>query len=191
MTARLYMPHAGHFICGRDCGFRLNTYVNGYIVSTVGELKYGADNDAAPYRSLGGLATDLYETMVFTARPSGRACCPWEQTSGADLACRRYTTADEATAGHEAMVQTYERPEMTAPPKGDHMTSAELVEVQAQAAAVERAEESVREAELGCIGELALLDPFNAAVQALGKARHALVVAHLTLRNNPNAGVKR
>ena len=32
------MPHAGHFILGRECQFRLNTYVGKYIVSTVGEL---------------------------------------------------------------------------------------------------------------------------------------------------------
>lgn len=34
----IWMPHAGHFICAKWCRFVLNTYVNGYIVSTVGEL---------------------------------------------------------------------------------------------------------------------------------------------------------
>lgn len=33
----IWMPHAGHFCGGNECRFRLNTYVNGYIVSTVGE----------------------------------------------------------------------------------------------------------------------------------------------------------
>lgn len=33
----IWQPHAGHFIGGRYCKFFLNTYVNGYIVSTVGE----------------------------------------------------------------------------------------------------------------------------------------------------------
>lgn len=33
----IYMPHPGHFICSQYCRFFLNTYVNGYIVRTVGE----------------------------------------------------------------------------------------------------------------------------------------------------------
>ncbi len=115
--SRLYMPHAGHFICGRDCGFRLNTYANGYIISTVGELKYRGDRDDAPFRTLGCGAKGLYETKVFEAVPSHEACCPWEQTSGEEIACRRYATAAEATAGHEAMLLEYERPEMADPPR--------------------------------------------------------------------------
>ena len=34
----LWMPHTAHFICGKECQFHLATYVNGVIVSTVGEL---------------------------------------------------------------------------------------------------------------------------------------------------------
>lgn len=33
----IWMPHAGHLCVGEQCLFRLNTFVNGYIVSTVGE----------------------------------------------------------------------------------------------------------------------------------------------------------
>jgi len=33
----IWMPHAGHFLLGNKCQFRLNTYVGKYIVSTVGE----------------------------------------------------------------------------------------------------------------------------------------------------------
>ena len=33
----VWMPHAGHFILGHQCRFKLNTYVGKYIVSTVGE----------------------------------------------------------------------------------------------------------------------------------------------------------
>lgn len=33
----IWMPHAGHYICSAYCRFKLNTYVNGYIISTVGE----------------------------------------------------------------------------------------------------------------------------------------------------------
>lgn len=37
------MPHAGHLCVGHMCRFHLNTYVNGYIISTVGELWPGSD----------------------------------------------------------------------------------------------------------------------------------------------------
>lgn len=33
----IWMPHPGHFCFAYRCRFFLNTYVNGYIVSTVGE----------------------------------------------------------------------------------------------------------------------------------------------------------
>lgn len=39
----VWMPCAGHFICARYCRYHLNTYVNGYIVSTIGE--YCPDRD--------------------------------------------------------------------------------------------------------------------------------------------------
>jgi hypothetical protein len=34
----MWQPHAGHYILGDKCKFVLNTYVGGYIVSTIGEL---------------------------------------------------------------------------------------------------------------------------------------------------------
>lgn len=33
----IWMGHAGHLCIGNQCQFKLNTYVNGHIVSTVGE----------------------------------------------------------------------------------------------------------------------------------------------------------
>lgn len=33
----VWMPHPGHYIRANDCKFILNTFLNGYIVSTVGE----------------------------------------------------------------------------------------------------------------------------------------------------------
>jgi hypothetical protein len=33
----IWMPHAGHLCVSNKCRFHLNTYVNGFIVSTVGE----------------------------------------------------------------------------------------------------------------------------------------------------------
>ena len=90
----VWMPHPGHFICARDCQFHLNTYVGGYIVSTVGELwperssrdihakvydpAWYAENkhlkgdtyDAAYFKRFGWEklgASGTYETMVFKA----------------------------------------------------------------------------------------------------------------------------
>lgn len=40
----VWMPHAGHLIIGDMCKFHLNTYVNGYIVSTLGELWLEVDS---------------------------------------------------------------------------------------------------------------------------------------------------
>lgn len=100
----IWMPHAGHFICGRDCGFRLNTYVNGYIVSTVGELKFRYDRDDAPFRALGASPDSLYETMVFRAMTSDSKCCPYVQASGDNLDGARYADADAATEGHMRMI---------------------------------------------------------------------------------------
>ena len=39
----IWMPHAGHFCAAHRCRFHLNTCVNGYIVSTVGELDWDSD----------------------------------------------------------------------------------------------------------------------------------------------------
>ena len=69
----IWMPHAGHFICGNRCRFKLNTYVGKYIVSTVGEMphdeiskKYNSNN--TPFQEIG--CNRMYETMVFKARKS-------------------------------------------------------------------------------------------------------------------------
>jgi hypothetical protein len=39
----IWMPHAGHFCASHRCRFHLNTYVNGYIISTVGELDWDSN----------------------------------------------------------------------------------------------------------------------------------------------------
>lgn len=117
----IWMPHPGHFICAFDCRFRLNTYVNGYIVSTVGELfpnesgreiearlrgiklKGMGDERAADYfRKIGfeniGLGRK-YETMVFKAKKSKEKCCPWRMVSG-ELDFEGYNNAGAAYKGH-------------------------------------------------------------------------------------------
>ena len=99
------MAHAGHFILGHRCQFRLNTYVGKYIVSTVGELwnergsreiyaKIHDPNWLDKNKHLLGDYFDnaymkkfgfedigcerKYETMVFKARKSKYSCCPYE-----------------------------------------------------------------------------------------------------------------
>jgi hypothetical protein len=101
------MPHPGHFIMGYACGFRLNTYVNGYIVSTVGELKYPMDKDADKWRPLGADKDSLYESMVFHAVKDQSKCCPYRQESGEDLEMRRYAKADDAYEGHMKLIEEY------------------------------------------------------------------------------------
>ena len=39
----VWMPHAGHYILANYCRFHLNTWVRGFIISTVGE--YWPDSD--------------------------------------------------------------------------------------------------------------------------------------------------
>jgi hypothetical protein len=103
----IWMPHAGHFIGGHQCEFRLNTYVNGYIVSTVGELKH-------PYKPEGSWM-DIgfgrkYETMVFLAKESPKTpCCPYRQASGLDIDSEGYNDPGAAYRGHLAMVAKFQK----------------------------------------------------------------------------------
>jgi hypothetical protein len=119
----VWMPHAAHFICGSDCRFHLATYVNGYIVSTVGEylpasqvreilagsrgviLEGKGDAREADYMRKVGFekigCDRLYETMVFRAvADPGHACCPWRMEGGDDLDFRGYNDSGEARLGH-------------------------------------------------------------------------------------------
>ena len=121
MSAQTWMPHAGHFICGHMCRFRLNTHVNGYIVSTVGEY---APNHVFD-RSLGPTATSqmrmrrdddpceevgferMYETMVFPAVEGIHACCPFEAVVEKQVDFAAYNDSDAAFAGHMAMLEKW------------------------------------------------------------------------------------
>ena len=136
MKQPVYMPHPGHFICARDCRFHLNTYVNGYIVSTVGELWFsravreihaqvhdpawlaehqhrkGDDYDAVYFKRFGyeELGCDRkYETMVFLAQSDPSKCCPWRVADASELEMHGYNEADAAAEGHRAMVAKYAR----------------------------------------------------------------------------------
>ena len=94
----VWMPHAGHFICGSRCQFKLNTYVGGYIVSTVGELPDTFKEESGKFTTIG--LDRLYETMVFKARKSNNKCCPYEQTSGSEIDFAGYNKPEDAMVGH-------------------------------------------------------------------------------------------
>jgi len=127
----IWMPHPGHFICGSDCRFHLSTYVNGYIVSTVGELlpeessreihaevrgiKLEGRGDArrADFLDKCGYV-DIgydrkYETMVFKAMKSKEVCCPWRMAGGSELDFEGYNDPGDACRGHMCMVEKYGR----------------------------------------------------------------------------------
>ena len=132
----IWMGHAGHFICSSHCQFHLNTYVNGYIISTVGELwneraireihakihdpkwlldngnKKGDDFDSAYMKRFGFEDIGFkrkYETMVFKAKKSKHKCCPYEMCSGDNVDFDSYNTADEAQVGHYKMLRKWSK----------------------------------------------------------------------------------
>lgn len=99
----IWMPHAGHFICGHKCRFKLNTYVNGYIVSTVGELYFSDDKE----ETVG--CDRKYETMVFKAKKSDHKCCPYVQSNGSDIDFAGYNTPEDAYEGHLKFCNKYDK----------------------------------------------------------------------------------
>ena len=130
----IWMPHAGHFICGDRCRFHLSTYVGKYIVSTIGEMwsergpreihagvydpQWLEENkhlkgdvfDSAymkkfGYEEIG--AGRKYETMVFKAKKTTDKCCPWQMVSGNDLDADGYNDAGEAYKGHLKMCKKW------------------------------------------------------------------------------------
>lgn len=122
----VWMPHAGHLCVGRQCQFHLNTYVNGYIVSTVGEyvpdapvrrimresrgrrLDLKGDEERAEFgfEEIGDQR--LYETMVFRGGPDDKwQCCPYVATDWSELEMEGYMTATDAYQGHLKYVAKY------------------------------------------------------------------------------------
>jgi hypothetical protein len=125
----VWMPHAGHFILGHMCRFRLNTYVGGFIVSTVGEyvpdsqvrnIMVNARKDAPlskgdmgeaeylkryGYERLGAWGT--YETMAFKAVKSKEKCCPFKILVTDEMDVLRYDNATDAYKGHMAFCKKW------------------------------------------------------------------------------------
>ena len=129
----LWMGHAGHFCASSHCRFKLNTYVNGYIISTVGEyvpdsqireiysktrnIKIEGSGDFAEadwlrkngFEDLGYKRT--YETMVFKSIKNENLkyqCCPYEADVSRELELEGYNDAASATQGHYAMCNKYD-----------------------------------------------------------------------------------
>lgn len=100
----IWMPHAGHFIGGNFCQFRLNTWVGKYIVSTVGELKF---SEKEGIKEIG--YQRKYETMVFRARKSRRKCCPFEINVQKEVDFMGYETAAKATEGHLLLCEKWSK----------------------------------------------------------------------------------
>lgn len=128
----IWMGHAGHFILGHKCRFKLCTYVKGYIISTVGEYipdnsiidiyhpefkHLKGDEKEHAYRvkynceSIGCGDKDKYETMVFKAKESEDkdSCCPYRIVVEDSFDERRYETAKEATDGHYELCRKYDK----------------------------------------------------------------------------------
>lgn len=97
----IWQGHAGHFICGHRCSFKLNTIVGKgkrkYIVSTVGEMLITLGNDEK-YDDIG--FNRKYETMVFRAKKSKYTCCPYVAVVSIQKDFKGYNSAEEATKGH-------------------------------------------------------------------------------------------
>jgi hypothetical protein len=131
----VWMPHAGHFICGNHCRFHLNTYVGKYIVSTVGELwfdqsarrihasvfdkkwyainitKMGDNFDDEYMKRFGYEELGIgrtYETMVFKAKKQKEGlCCPYRPIRFEDLDMEGYNDAELAYKGHLKMCKKW------------------------------------------------------------------------------------
>lgn len=133
----IFMPHAGHLIIGNKCCFHLNTYTNGFIISTVGEWwpervsreihadiydrEWFAKNrhlkgdtfDSAYFKKFGYEeigAGRKYETMVFKAiKQEGdeAQCCPFTVSDWSEIDSNGYNDAVSAYKGHMALCEKY------------------------------------------------------------------------------------
>ena len=118
----VWMPHPGHLVVSRDCKFHLNTYVGGYIVSTVGEYLPDSQVREILAKSRGIELSGRwlkkndweeigsgrkYETMVFPAKIAEDKCCPFFAYDWSTLDFDGYNDAGEAFAGHQKMCKKW------------------------------------------------------------------------------------
>lgn len=101
------MPHPAHFISWRSCAFRLTTFVNGWIVSSVGEWHPKSHEETAPPEPLDSFGS-IYETQVFHAYPVPDApCCGFDADTDNPIIQRRTKTAENAVRNHNELVDHY------------------------------------------------------------------------------------
>lgn len=102
------MPYIGHFMTGTiDCRFRLSTYVNGYIISTIGEIVW--HNRIGYQRAT--LNRAFYETTVFKATPfqnPARHCCEYELDVDNIMDTKSYGESKLACDGHIVMCEKWD-----------------------------------------------------------------------------------
>jgi hypothetical protein len=127
----IWMPNAGHLIAGRSCQYHLATYVNGFIISTVGEywpdreirrIKCGDDlqilhlrgeefdrayMEKYGYEEVGNFR--LYETMVFQAKACDCGCESWVMKNSNQLDFKGYDKSGDATKGHYQMCEKWDK----------------------------------------------------------------------------------
>ena len=134
----IWMPHAGHLCVGHDCRFHLATYVNGYIVSTVGEywpdieirrsmaetemrfhpekkidLTLRGDYFDHEYMKVFGFVdiglNRTYETMVFKAKKrDDEYQCCMWKVTGDCLDMEGYGNPSDAYEGHMELCEKWE-----------------------------------------------------------------------------------
>ena len=96
----IWMPHAGHYICGNKCKFHLATWVGNFIVSTVGEYlpALAVRGREVCYENVG--CDRKYETMVFRSMKADEDCCPYRMAAANNLDFAGYNDPGEARLGH-------------------------------------------------------------------------------------------
>lgn len=92
--------HAGHFILAYKCGFRLNTRVGNYRISTVGDLPADGD-ERGEMQDIG--FSRKFETLVFPVAGDG----PGEVDEWLEIDTDTYNACDDARLGHIAMCKKY------------------------------------------------------------------------------------
>ncbi len=97
MTRR-YFGHAGHFIGASSCRFHIHTHVGRFCVSSVGDYY---PRDSVKPEPIGH--ERFYETFVFKLDADDGI----EDYTEVDA--NGYNDPEAANAGHEAMVQKYEK----------------------------------------------------------------------------------
>lgn len=113
MSEIIWLPHKAHFIGSSDCMFGLATYVNGVIVSTVGDYmpRLGPETEGIVpkrVRTKIGLSR-FYETMVFKTKknPDPSCGCPYIPSDWHNIDFCGYNTGAAAVDGHLEMVEKY------------------------------------------------------------------------------------